>query len=227
MFTRSNFITYKTMTNKIQKSAIIIVLFALSCSFAQSQTYRKGANIISLGSGLAVYSLKLASNDSSTTAASFSFPLTYEYAFADKFGVGFVVQRNNFITGDDSAAKSTTAGGWTFGLQSTFYFLRREKVDLHTGIMLGGNTFNISGTDSNKVSRNISYSGFAFKILGLCQIYFSDKFGMYTGINITNNALSLNEFLQDGVKQEIKDDDDWKEINLSGVELMLGLVVKF
>lgn len=211
--------------SKTLKSVSLMVLLNLTNSIVYSQSYQKGTNVISLGSGLAIYNLAI--KDTSTTAASFNFPLTYEYAFSDKFGIGFIAQKNNFITGDDSASQTSSAGGWTFGLQSTFYFLRRDKVDLHTGIVLGGNTFTILGTDSKKITRDIKYSGFAFKLMGLCNIYFSDKFGMYTGINFVNNSLTMSELIQDGVKQEIKEEDDWKEIKLSGVELLLGVVVKF
>ena len=210
------------------KKQLNIILLIIGVAFVTStqtiaQSLKKNDKIIEAGFGLGIYNTRIyqkVTNFSETSkAAAWVFPISLEYAVANRLAIGIGYKYSSFITGNDSVNTNEEMNGNDIILKPTFHLLKMKRLNMYVGALAGIAWVNYQVNDINKsfVKGNGTILAFVFgtrlyitRNIGLCLNY---TFNNYNFVDLT---LANNQGYNDKL-----------DLSLKKGNVGLGLAVKF
>jgi len=209
---------------KTSKNLLFIFLAAFIASpLLKAQSFEKNDKIIEAGFGLGIYDTRIyqktTNNSENNKAAAWVFPLTFEYAVANRLAIGLGYKYSNFITGNDSVNTKEQMNGNDIILKPTFHLIKTKRINIYIGALAGLAWVNYQVNDINKsfVKGDGTILAFIFgtrlyltKNIGLCLNY---TFNNYNFVDLT---LANNQGYSDKL-----------DLSLKRGNVGLGLALKF
>jgi hypothetical protein len=213
------------MKTSLKVLFLLAFLFPMTESSAPAQSFEKGNKIMGAGIKTSFYKVnnkdeKVGESDDDV-AASYTFPIGFEYALSNRFGTGIEIGICNYFTGEDTLTGAIAdAGSLDVLLSGNFHWVRGGHVDLYSGIGLGISAFRYESNDS-KNSRFKS-SGVYFR-LGLmnARFFISKSFALslHFGIPYMN-------FNNGRIEDDLGSDYSYPMV-FTGIDLGTGLAFRF
>jgi hypothetical protein len=241
------------MKNKVL--ALLILLPFASHVKAQDKAFQKGNMVIDLGVGLGVYGTKVhqeydqdvyvfptgikterVKKDTTDAAASFIFPLRFEYGITNWLGVGARLAYSKYATEKDSVNNyKPKVYGVDADLVISFHLVKSKHFDMPVCLSLGYSsiTYKANNPNTNPPFLPDNGNGMAkgggsnYGISLVPRIYFGDHVGMffnvgYAGYNYPHLIFSNNS------DSNLNDDNNMiYKLKGNGLNLGLGIVGKF
>ncbi len=189
---------------KITQSIAAIILLTLCVSHANSQVVSKGSSHVFLGYGMPnIPALAVTSYGTGGGSSFGPFVASYQYGVADKILIGGQLGYASGTSAeqswyDNNSTKQTysfTLSVITVMAKADYHYLRSDKADLYSGLMVGYGIASLSTTGTkNPLSTDISAGGSIYAITALGFRYmFTDMIGAYADL-----GLGINGFLTVG-----------------------------
>jgi hypothetical protein len=206
-------------------TALIFCFITIHMENSLAQAFSKGEKVIGTGIKISIYSVNAPENndpdEDGPGAASFTIPITFEYALTDHIGLGAEVGFANFFTEEDTITRAIAeASSFDLLFTGDYHWVRGGKVDLCTGLGLGFSSFQYESNDH--VNSRFESTGFYLHLnLLKARFYIGNSFAL--GLNIGVPYMNF-----DGGR--IEDDlgtDFAYPLSFSGVDLGATLSFKF
>lgn len=239
---------------EISLSIAAILLFA-GVSRSQEKAFEKGNVVIDLGAGLGIYGTKIhqeydedryvfptgfqtvrVTQDTTDAAASFIFPLRFEYGITNWLGIGARFAYSNYLEEKDSVNNyQPKVYGVDADLLVNFHLVKSKRFDMPICLSIGYSSITYKANNPNtnpgwlpdNGNAMAKGSGLNYGISLVPRIYFGDHVGMffnigYAGYNYPGLIFSNNS------DSNINDENNMVyKLKGNGLNLGLGIVGKF
>jgi hypothetical protein len=206
-------------------SLLIFTLF-LPYQEARSQAFERGNFVIGTGIGISIYSVNNNNDndqdeDDNDAAASYTIPISAEYALTDRIGLGAELGICNYFTEEDTITRAIAeAGSIDFLLTGYFHWVRGGKVDLASGLGLGFSAFHYESNDN--VNSRFESTGFYLHLkLFQARFYLAD----FLALNLQVGVPYMN-FENGRIKDDLGTDFSYP-LSFAGMNIGTGLAVRF
>ena len=184
---------------------------------------------IGLSGGIGIYGGKTndksATNDSTAVdAACAIIKLHTDYSLFNKFTIGFVFERNGFLTNKDS---SNSASSLNIGITAKYKFINKEFNKLFIELMPAYSYFTYQNEENHQKDK-VESNGFNFQVGLGWDHYFGKHLGIYLGSYYTIYKYNKIVNADNGEPLLVNYPPEEFNIKLSGVNLLkLGLLYRF
>lgn len=215
------------------KKSTFLVLFTLvlACCIgverSAAQCFEKGDKIINAGIKISIYKVSDEGSDNDEEedgddgAASYTIPISFEYALTNRIGIGAEIGICNYFTGEDTIT-GTIASATSFDMliSGNFHWVRAGRADLYSGIGLGFSSFKYESNDARE-SRFKSTGTYVRLSLFNARFYVGKKFALtlHCGIPYMN-------FNNGRIDDNIGSDYNYP-LTFTGVDIGTGIAFKF
>jgi len=200
-----------------------ICLLGLSNSM-QAQSFIKNDKIIEAGVGLAIYDTEIyqksTSNREKSKAAAWVFPVSFEYAVANRLAIGIGYKHSSYIRGnEDTTNANATIRGNDIILKPTFHIIKSKRINMYVGALAGISFFNFQVNDIDQAYAKGDGTILAF-VFGT-RFYFSKNIALSLNYTFNNyNFVDLTLANNKGYSDKL-------DLSLKRGNVGLGLVFKF
>jgi len=188
--------------------------------------YEQGDIDLSLGTGLGIYGASTNDVDEVDTngvdAAAGLLSFRANFAVIDNLAIGVVIERNGFITPNDSSNTDSYGTSMNYRFASQFRFVNSEKNCLAVKGEVGYSSFKFGDRISNEFVKG---SGLTYEFGLNWEHYFGEHVGMY--MNFGYGGYKYNELVDhNGDVWRTNNDTDNVEFTIGGVNSRIGLQIK-
>jgi hypothetical protein len=209
---------------KINIKIALISWCAMLQNYTVAQSFEKNDKIIEAGFGLGIYDTKIyqKSNKTSETskAAAWVFPLSIEYAVANRLAIGIGYKYSNYIIGnEDTANTNAKINGNDIILKPTFHLIKSKRINIYVGALAGMAWFNyqVNDKDQSFAKGNGTLLAFVFGT----RLYVAKNIGLSLNYTFNNyNFVDLTLANNNGYSDKL-------DLTLKRGNVGLGLVFKF
>lgn len=177
---------------KIQHGFLLLATALLMHSTLEAQSFEKGDILPFAGIKIAVYSIDNPNeenedddeDDGKGMAASYTITFGGEYALGKRIGVGAEAGICNYFTEEDTITRTiASASSFDLLIRGNFYWVRKERVSLSSGLGIGTSTFRYESNDrlDSKYKGTGLYVRFALLDF---RVFITKHFGITTAIGI-------------------------------------------
>jgi hypothetical protein len=231
---------------KMKKIAITLFAVLLVAADASAQkAFEKGNFIIGLGAGISGYATKShfeydmtvwngsgistirMTEDTTDGAVAKVFPLSLEYGVTNWLGIGLRGSYHSFFTAADSTNSNVLPKVKSFDgdLVIGLHFVKTKRFDMPLNISAGISSFSYRSNDPNdNTAKDV---GTTFGVELNPRIYFGDHIGMYFNVGYASVSYRSMTFSNSSDPNLNDTDNRIYQLKGSGLNLGLGLLLKF
>lgn len=152
--------------------------------------------------------------------------LDLRYDITRRINVGLDMKFGSYLYDPDENNEGKSNTYAVFGFTGEFALVNRPNFRWYTGLNLHLSVLETSETDAQDDKATLRYSGGGLKLNTGVLFYFGDSnFGLNFNLGYDNHGFTLREYTLNS--QEVDIDDLNGKLTASGVDLNLGLIMRF
>lgn len=210
----------------MSKKTILSALLGLSTTWIFGQ-YEPGNLELNMGGGFGLYGGSSNDDDQDTTsgpdAGSSLIELGFSYSVQENFAVGLNIERNGFLTDNDTVTEDNYGYSYNIRLSPAYRFVNKEKTCFYVRGLVGVSFFKYGNHYDNSWVKS---TGLSYGLELGWQHHFTEKVGMYINSGWAGYSYAkLTDHNGDVLRNNQNTEDLY--LRLNGVNTRLGLVVRF
>lgn len=221
----------------MRKITLLATLLTLS-TLVNAQALKKGDFFINPGLGFGIERTQTnIKNDTIEGALPGLLNLTAGYMISEKFGLQVRFERNGYISDPKDSIQAVTGN---FLIGANYNFINNPVYAMHVGILLGGSSLTFTPSDKQSVKNDVEITagGSAFQLNVGGNAYFSQHLGLFYEIGYASRKYSKitiydksanpqeQEWIDDKGTNSTSDDQSI-EVDISGIDIRIGLAIRF